>query len=153
VFRAAENLLITNPTPGAPNLGLNLFFDGNIGTPKISAFVPLNSSAFTPNNGAGTFGNTFGGSIVPGSGATSFIDGNFKVTLTAFNAGFPAGSPSNLVQPFDSSPDPNAAQVNYFGGLTIDVEPLAPPAVPEPTSLVLFGLGLGGLASFRWLRR
>jgi hypothetical protein len=93
---------------------------------------------------------------VPGSGTTSFVDGNFQVTLTAYNAGFPAGSPTNLVAPFDSSPDPNAAQQNYFGGLTIDVEPLVappPPAVPEPSTLALLALGGGALVGWRRWRK
>jgi hypothetical protein len=131
IFRAQPGLL----TPG--QFGLNLFFNGNTSTPGISALVTAESSSFAAN-GAPLTPRLDGLPIVAGANSLVFVDGDFRISLTALSESRTGG---NQVAAYSNAPGLVGGN-DYVGGFTLTV------ATPEPSSLVLFGSAVG-LALFR----
>jgi len=147
--------------PGYTPDALNLFFDGNGGSPGISVIAPIRvfgspEPGFSANSGAATpfLSSTTG--TVPGAGTLSFTDGIETVTLsdyfwersdsanlvTGFNDG--PGSPPDFTGQFTITVTNNATVEGGIGGFS----------VPEPGSLALLAVSLLSLcASNRAYRR
>lgn len=122
--------------------GINLFFNGNNTTPRISAFTAINTPAGVPNGGT-TLANSGGATPVPGANTLTFTDpSGAMVVLTAFNyassrvAGLPTDYPEDLVGQF--SLGANGTPDNYVD-FTLSV-------VPEPSTWALLACGAGALA-------
>ncbi len=98
---------------------VNVFFDGDINVPKISAVLTL-PSTLTPNGNLDTYillGDN-GGVHVAGANTLSFTVGTETVTLTAFSINEASGP-------------------SMTGSMTLRVEDSSS-AVPEPQSALLF---------------
>jgi hypothetical protein len=94
--------------------GLNLFFDGN-GSPGISVFGAVNSSAFLPN-GSGTL--TLEGASVPGAGTAAYSSNGVIVVLSGYEMNTPTTPPGDVCQYFAFTPG-NA--LTFFGSITLQV--------------------------------
>ena len=125
-----------------PFNGLNLFFDGNNSTPRISAFEATNSSAFLPDSSS-TF--TLAAAPVAGSGTTSYRSGDRIVLLTEYYWHTPSTPPGDVCQPESFTP---GGGVSYFGSFTLQVFPAAILSLSQPsgspgTPLTTAGSGFG----------
>lgn len=125
IFRAQPGLL--NPS----HFGLNLFFNGDNGTPGISALVTANGSVFAANSSALTH-PLAGLPLVAGSNSLLFQDATTRVTLTALSESRSGG---NQVSAFGNTPGMLGGN-DYTGGFTLTV------ATPEPSTYALFGSAL-----------
>ena len=102
--------------PGAPYLGINLYFNEDGVTNRISAVVPNGGSYNFSVVGKtvstyGQYGRT------PGSGTLSYTAGGFTATLSAFWA---ASATPKLVSGTDNTPGPDK---NYIGSFALTVTP------------------------------
>lgn len=129
--------------------GINLFFNGNNTTPRISAFTTINTPTGVANSGT-TLANTGGLTTVAGANTLTFVDpSGLTVILTAFNyastrlAGLPTDYPEDLVGPFATTPNMNPD--NYVD-FTLTV-------IPEPSTWALMGAGLATLGAICRSRR
>jgi hypothetical protein len=129
-FRAQPGLLDPN------QFGLNLFFNGNSSTPGISALVTAGGSTFGPNGA--TFTHQLDGSLVSGANSLVFVDGPMSITMTALSQARAGG---NTVGAYTSTPGLIGGN-DYTGSFTLVV-------TPEPSSYLLFGAGMAGLAMWR----
>lgn len=100
--------------PSTPYLGINLYFNGNLATNRISAVVP--------NGGLGDFSvvsdktTTYGEyGKTPGAGTLSYTKGDLTVTLSAFCI---SQDTPKLVSGTDASPGPDS---NFIGSFTLTV--------------------------------
>jgi len=133
-------------------LDVNTFVDATLGS------VPVSIDATSPGQfaieaaydpGTGAFLNHFGGGSFPnlgdigntgqGESPAGTIDGQAAYVL---GPSFSAGATSLTIQSFS----PNGHLYTANGALVI-----TPLAIPEPSSLVLLGLGIAG--SITWLKR
>lgn len=131
-FRAQPGL--QTPT----HFGMNLFFAGNGITPGISAVVAANSSNFTANSAILT--NRLDGlPLTPGAGTLIYTENDYRVTLTALSQERAGG---NTVGGFSSTPGVISGN-DFRGSFTLQVE------TPEPSTYLMFGMGLSGLAIWR----
>jgi len=123
---------------GVTNLGLNLFFDNNSNTPRISAkgsqggIFSVNTSSNTPTPG-------FGG--VPSASTLSYHIGQKIITLTDFNFQTTL-STIDRVSYLNNIPN---GQKDTVGSFTLSVKSTNPNplSIPEPSNIL--GLGLLGL--------
>lgn len=143
-------VMIPGQSLTSANFGMNLFFDGNNATPRISVFGPTQTNAsppypsFGPDGSASTF--TLASSTVMGANSLSYQDGNTLITLTDFrwtpasvyNIDRVTSSPGN---PGFVGADGHSDSVGLF---TLDVT-----TVPEPQSIALMALGAGALMIVR----
>lgn len=125
---------------------LNLFFDGNTSTPRISVFAATDTAApsppypsFSANSSTNTL--TLAGSIVAGAGTLSYSSGGFTVTLTDYGWSTPGVFGLDRVQAFSNAPGGG----NDFVGMVR----LSVTSVPEPGSLVLGALAVSGFLAWR----
>lgn len=125
------------------NVGLNLFFNGNVDQPGISAFVAFNTAQ--PNlrafdNGGLGITNL---NVVPSANSLSFTSGSTRINLTNFFLN-DYRNPTAVVIPRDlvGGLDNRANGVSDYSG-TITLQVLS---VPEPESWAMMGLGLALLA-------
>lgn len=103
--------------------GINLFFDGNLTTPVISAVVGNNVSPgvlYSVGSGITTWGE---GANAFGANSFSYTTGGVTITLTGLTLLSPP-STYDLVGNFKTGPDSN---YDNFGTITLVVT-----AVPEP---------------------
>ena len=128
---------------------VNLFFDGNTSTPGISVFAAsTNNSATVPlfssgHSNACTVGGTsvVPAACVPGSGKLTYDDGANTIALSNFQWDNPGADALDRVR--IASPVPNGVNDNIAElTLTITADLIV---VPEPTSLLLMGIGLAGI--------
>lgn len=129
-FRAQPAL--QNPN----HFGLNLFFNGDNSTPGISAVMTAGGSSFGPNGAPLT--HRLDGGLVSGANSLVFVDGPMSITLTALSQARTGG---NTVGGYSSTPGIISGN-DYTGSFTLVV-------TPEPSSYLLFGAGLAGLAMWR----
>ena len=120
------------------HFGLNLFFGGDGNTPGISAVVNANGSTFAANSSILTH-RLDGLPITPGAGTLQYVDGDFRVTLTALSHERAGG---NTVGGYTSTPGIVGGN-DYRGSFTLQVE------TPEPGTYLMLGMGLAGLAVLR----
>ena len=125
--------------------GLNLFFNSDDSSARLSVFSPTSSTSpppfpsFLSNSSANTPDLTFSATI-PGSGALSFSDGSFNIGISDYL--FMAPSVNNLdrVQHLNNAPN---NVTDFVGQFTLTVTPTT--SIPEPSILALFLLAFGGL--------
>jgi hypothetical protein len=120
------------------HFGLNLFFGGDGNIPGISAVVNANGSTFAANSAVLTH-RLDGLPIVPGAGTLQYIEGDYRVTLTALSHERAGG---NTVGGYSSTPGIVSGN-DYRGSFTLQVE------TPEPGTYLMLGMGLLGLAVLR----
>ncbi|WP_293073675.1 PEP-CTERM sorting domain-containing protein [Moorena sp. SIO3H5] len=126
--------------------GLNLFFNGEISNPGISVFGALAKSTDSdPGFSANSSGSTRGldGSIVPGSGTLSFIDGLTTVTLTDYIYQASDVQEKDRVSPYSIGSNRYLDMVGQFT-LNVETRNLDSTSVPEPASV----LGLLAVGAF-----
>jgi hypothetical protein len=117
---------------GVTNLGLNLFFDNNSNTPRISVkgsqegIFTVNTSSNTPTPGFGS---------VPSANTLSYHIGQEIITLTNFDFKTTL-STIDRVSYLNNIPN---GQKDTVGSFMLSVKSTNPTHVPEPSSL--FGLG------------
>ena len=133
-------------------IGLNLYFDGNLNTDRISAVVPKDEShSFSFISGTTTtFGETVStGPGVLGTGTLSYSNNGLVITLTDFSVLTSALSP-DMVSAYSWGTGGSLAATNdTVGYMTLTVS-----AIPESsTYAALFGLGALGFAVYRRGRR
>lgn len=124
---------------GASFTGINLYFNGDLATPRISAFVA--------NDGSTAFAvianttNTWGEQLAdtPGSGALNYVTGGYQVTLAALSV--PAPGAVNIVSNFSTG---GADAYDTVGSMTLIVA-----AVPEPAAAAVWA----GLLVLCWAGR
>ncbi|NEO16758.1 MULTISPECIES: PEP-CTERM sorting domain-containing protein [unclassified Moorena] len=134
--------------------GLNLFFNGETTNPGISVFGALAQSTdsdpdFLPNSSGSTRG--LDGSIVPGSGTLSFIDGLTTVTLTDYIYQAPNVQQKNRVSERSIGPNRYLDMVGEFT-LNVETRNIDSKSVPEPVS-VLGLLTVGAFGAGATLKR
>ena len=87
--------------------GLNLFFNGNNNSPRISVMAPTATNtmvtSFTANQSANTPNLAY--TSLVSSGANSFNLGGFNVALTGFRWQYSTVESKDLVSPFTPSPN------------------------------------------------
>lgn len=120
------------------HFGLNLFFGGDGNTPGISAVVNANGSTFAANSSILTH-RLDGLPIVPGAGTLEYVEGDYRVKLTALSHERAGG---NTVGSFTSTPGILGGN-DYRGSFTLQVD------LPEPSTYLMLGMGLVGLAALR----
>jgi hypothetical protein len=136
----------------APYWGMNLFFDGDNVHPRISVFATYNDISpaffpvFAPNASSVTatldpltWGNT------PAAGTLSFVDGNELISLTGYRVSQTNVFNVDLVSGFDIGANGVMDSVSQF---TLSVQP-----IPEPSTLVLLGIGALGIGVGWWRKR
>ena len=111
------------------NFGLNLFFNGDSSSPRISGLVPGNSTSFTVNSSAST--KRLDGTNVAAAGTAMFVDGGTSITLAAFTN---FASLTDRVQDLDNSP---GGGPDFTGFITLSVT-----EVPEPGTAALSATAL-----------
>ncbi|WP_293116431.1 MULTISPECIES: PEP-CTERM sorting domain-containing protein [Moorena] len=134
--------------------GLNLFFNGETTNPGISVFGELAKSTDSdPTFSANSSGSTRGldGSIVPGSGTLSFIDGLTTVTLTDYIYQAPNVQQKNRVGTHSIGSNSYLDMVGQFT-LNVETRNLDSTSVPEPVS-VLGLLTVGAFGAGATLKR
>jgi hypothetical protein len=137
---------------GISNWGLNLFFNGDDLNSKISVFGLSNTTnqanipAFSANSAASTatlepfnLGNT------PGAGTLTFIDGGNSITLTHYRLSHESIFAVDKVSGYGIGANGSLDGVVEF---TLRVAPVNS-TVPEPSTVLLLGSGLAGLAAWR----
>jgi hypothetical protein len=124
--------IFADPGAGA-NFGLNLFFNSDANTPRISVFGPVDSASFGPNAGTA---RKLDGTLTPGANTDTFVDGSTTVVLTGFNIASPVAV--DQVSPFNNIPNGVA---DFTGSFSLRVTGQSASA-PEPASVMLFGGGL-----------
>ena len=102
--------------------GVNLYFDGNLTTPRISAFAQDQTSMstvppFFANGSASTLAlmpYSFDGNLVPGAGTLVYQSGTRSVTLTQFT--FTSQFLHNIdrVNSFSTTPDGQPEKLAYL---------------------------------------
>jgi hypothetical protein len=120
------------PTGAGSEFGLNLFFDGDDVTPRISVFAPL-FGPFSVNSSPNT--RSLGGTTIAAAGTANFTDGDLAMTLANFTA---LASLTDAVQSFDNIP---GGGPDFTGFITLSAT-----AVPEPASTTEIGTALAILA-------
>jgi hypothetical protein len=120
------------------HFGLNLFFGGNGNDPGISAVVGSNSSSFAANSSLFTH-RLDGLPLAPGAGTLLYAEGGHRITLTALSHERAGG---NTVGGFSSTPGIVGGN-DFRGSFTLQVE------TPEPSTYLMLGMGLAGLAALR----
>ena len=144
-FLAAPNLHLDlqfiSLGQGAPSTTcVGLAFCTPIIPPLISANNPLGLSAF--NLTPGSLSVEFRGIAYTGSSATGSTP-----FIGRFSADFPGMSPADIVALFQNPGITNRA---YSGGFTLTT----PSATPEPTTMLLLGTGLVGIAAkVKWRKK
>jgi hypothetical protein len=115
---------------------LNLFFDGNDTTPRISAFAPTDTTgtttAFTANGNPNSPSLNFLTSS-PAANTLSFSEFGRTITLTAFRWSTPQVANQDIVSRYAISP---SLQNDDTGTFTLTV---TADATPEPGPLTLSG--------------
>jgi hypothetical protein len=132
--------------------GLNLFFDGNTSTPRISVLARTDETG-TPPPFSANRGNTLAVHLqpTPGAGKVAFTDQGTTVTLTTYDWTAPSVYGLDRVSPFTATPNGHA---DFFGSFTLDVESNGTIANgPEPSGLILLGIGAAGVGAFAYYRR
>ena len=129
---------------------LNLFFDGNDSTPRISVFAATDTTgtttAFTANSNANSRNLGYFGSV-PAANTASYSDLGRTITVTAFGWSAPSVTNQNFVSPFSIAPN----EVNdYTGRFTLTVTGTA---TPEPGSFALLGAAVLTGAGFMRRKR
>jgi hypothetical protein len=124
------------PGHNLPTYALNLFFDGNNVTPRISveAAIATSGNLNPPISAFGGPGYTLAIGVVPGASTLTYVDGNESITLTTFVWENTNVQSLDLVQAYDSIPGGGPDNIGVF---TLSVV-----SVPEPRSIYLL---LGGL--------
>jgi hypothetical protein len=130
--------------------GMNLFFNGNNATPKISTFGIIQNNVnppypgFAADGSASTF--TLDGSTVAGANSLSYQDGNTLITLSDYRM-----APASIY-----NVDRITANVFNAGSVGSDGNPdavgeftLTVTTVPEPQSITLIALAGSALMMFR----
>jgi hypothetical protein len=129
--------------------GLNLFFNGNNAMPGISVFAPVDESpsppvpAFAANNSPLTADLT--SLTTPGAGTLAFTAGGLLVRLTGYRFSVPTVEDLDRISPYIDAPDGFA---DLVGSFTVQVT-----VVPEPSSIICFGLGMVSLVGYAGWRR
>ncbi|HEX3624026.1 MAG TPA: hypothetical protein VH280_01235 [Verrucomicrobiae bacterium] len=102
--------------PSTSCLGINLYFNNDRDTNRISAVVPVGGSdKFTVvSNTVSTYGQD---NPIPGSGSLSYTAGGWKATLTDFRT---SSDTPKLVSGTDTSPGSDS---DYIGSFTLTVTP------------------------------
>lgn len=121
--------------------GLNLFFDGNTNTPRLSAFGATQTTA-APSPFAADSGNTLAlnTTSVAGAGTLTYVDGATTIVLSNFTWAVPAVNNTDLVGSVTTGASGNN---DFVGSFTLNVR--GPVAVPEPGSVaLLIGLATTG---------
>jgi hypothetical protein len=119
---------------GGSRFGVNLFFNGDDLTPRISATVLLSGSTSAVNSSTATRSLT--GAIVPAAGRTTFVDGGLAVTLQGFSD---FASLTDTVQAFDNT---SGGGPDFTGFITLSVA-----SIPEPRPATLLYLGMALFAA------
>jgi len=127
------------PGPHRPYMALNLFFDGDGNTPRISVVAADNVAGGQPATGTGY--NLYGGATT-NSGTLTWLDGVYTVTLSGYLYQDDTLSGINRVSPFAATPD---ATNDFIGTFTLTVAQV--PAIPAATGP---GLALLALAVLVW---
>ena len=129
---------------------LNLFFDGNDTTPRISALAPTDTTgtttAFAANGNANSRSLNYSGSI-PAANTTSFSELGRTISLTAFRWSTPSVANQDVVSPFTIAPN---GTLDYTGTFTLRV---TTSGTPEPGSFALLGATVLAGAGFMRRRR
>ena len=129
---------------------LNLFFDGNDTTPRISALVATDTTgattAFTANGNVNSRSLNYSGSV-PAANTTSFSELGRTISLTAFRWSTPPVLNQDVVSPFTIAPN---GTLDYTGTFTLRV---TASATPEPGSFALLGAAVLTGAGFMRRRR
>ena len=127
-----------------PHHGLNLFFNGNNATPRISVFGATQTSSNSVPPFAANGGNTVTIANVPvrGANTTVFEDGTNRVEL--INYRFADTSVHNLNRVSQTSTTPDGT-TDFIGQFTLRVSKVpAVPAIPRLTGLLEFSTDPAG---------
>jgi hypothetical protein len=107
------------PLTGFSFNGLNLFFDGNNSTPRISVFGAINTPNFLPNSSSTL---TLQGTSMAGSGRSFYSSGGVTVVLTGYEWNVPATPPGDVCQAYVFAP---GSGPDFFGSFTLQIFPSA----------------------------
>jgi hypothetical protein len=172
---AVPNGTIVPVTPGGGTVTLNLYLRESVGGTILStqglftasfqvAYSNPAVAAVTAASKGPAFTNTFAGNISIGPTATTvpeatqfnafaFPDASNRVLLGTFTfTGGTAGTSNITVQVFQPPAFQTGTNANIDSQINQGFITLSTVGVPEPTSLILSGLGATGFVS-AWLRR
>lgn len=145
---SATNWDLSVSNNGAVNLGaINLFVSTNVASMTLNPLntgISIGDSSYTNPS----FNPVYGLAIVSnGSPATTIAAaGALNVLLASFTAG-PGAVFADTSETVDGVPTAFDNNLVEIGDISLTVTPIPP--VPEPTSMVLLGLGLAALGLIR----
>jgi uncharacterized membrane protein len=116
--------------------GLNLFFNGNNNTPKISVFGPTQTNAEAPPFAANGSPSTLTLAFQPVAGANTLVfeDGDTRVELSEYRLARPEVYNTDRVSQTVVGPDGGADSIGYFTLNVTKITAVPPTIVTEPQS-------------------